>query len=235
MRLELLLLCVGVAACGTKNTQPTAGPGQAAQDCKLQDHPRPFIISWDAMERSSLEVQASRQLVFVRYEGCTLSLLEGCQVEGGSYLDPEWAPGKLETIEIQTQNQLMKALPLAASLLGARVSGGESFKAEYFIAGTRRADKDAVSRSELAANQGCSGATHFVHELDLGAFSLRSAKDLEVAASASAASGAEIGGRTSKHQSVSRQSGDLASCTTEDPAAARQCQAPIRLTLRELE
>ena len=51
----------------------------AGQDtCDPKTHKRPFIIEWDATDMSSFEQHAANDVVFVRYEGCELQVLDEC-------------------------------------------------------------------------------------------------------------------------------------------------------------
>ena len=206
--------------------------------CNPDNHKRPFIIEWDATDRSSFEAQAASDIIFVKYEGCTLTVLDECRNESirgekGAYLPPEWTSGALETIDIKTEGELVAKLPLGVATLSTRVAGGESFHMEYYVAGTRSATRDAVYRAELGDNPGCDGATHFVHAYNLGAFALGSAQDVEVGAGGSAYGfGAE--GKASKSKSAEKKGGDLGVCKADDATEVQDCQTPIRLSLRSV-
>ena len=236
----LLTLSVGSLACGPKDgAQQSNVPGDQASTpadaaCSSDGHDQPFIISWDATDRSSFESTAAGNLVFVKYEGCSLTVLDECALDSGAYGEPQWAAGELQTMSVETGDQLTRLLPLAASALGSRVSSGESFHMEYYVAGTRTADTEAVAASDVASRPGCEGATHFVRGFDLGAFALGSAKNLEMSAGGSAF-GFQAEASASKSQSAERKGGDLSTCGGEDPTTAKQCQAPIRLTLSALQ
>src|SRR5579864_8988880 len=72
-----------------------------ANKCNPKNHNRPFIIEWDATDMSSFQSHATSDVVFVRYQGCDLEVLEGCRddsVKGafGSYKPVEWTSGGLE-------------------------------------------------------------------------------------------------------------------------------------------
>jgi hypothetical protein len=52
----------------------------AGQDrCSPKRHDRPFIIEWDATDLSQFESITSNDLVFVRYEGCDLHVVDSCR------------------------------------------------------------------------------------------------------------------------------------------------------------
>ena len=248
------LLCAAVlfaasSACASKNKDLAGGrdSGQSRlmdqtfagqNSCNPDNHKRPFIIEWDATDRSSFEAQAASDIIFVKYEGCTLTVLDECRNESirgekGAYLPPEWTSGALETIDIKTEGELVAKLPLGVATLSTRVAGGESFHMEYYVAGTRNATRDAVYRAELNDNPGCEGATHFVHAYNLGAFALGSAQNVEVGAGGSAYGfGAE--GSASKSKSAEKKGGDLGVCKADDATEVQDCQTPIRLSLRTI-
>src|SRR5580698_10846410 len=80
---------------GTKsaNDVQTAGLSQTAvgkNKCDPKSANRPFVIEWDATDMSSFESRAANDVVFVKYQGCDLQVLDSCSndsVKGafGSY------------------------------------------------------------------------------------------------------------------------------------------------------
>lgn len=227
----------GTRASGQSKLMDQTFAGQNA--CDPANHKRPFIIEWDATDMSSFEQIVNNDIVVVRYEGCTLTVLDECRNESirgsqGAYLPPEWTSGSLETIDISNEGELYAKLPLGSASLGGRVSGGESFHMEYFVAGTRQATRDSVYAADLAANPGCEGATHFVHSYNLGAFALGSASELNVEAGGSAYGYVEAGGNRSSKQSAEKKGGDLSTCSSDSAQEIRGCKAPIRLGLRKV-
>jgi hypothetical protein len=206
--------------------------------CNPDDHDRPFIVEWDATDMSSFESLAANDIVFVKYEGCNLKVLDECKNdsikgEQGAYKPPEWTSGQLEVIDISNSAELTAKLPLAQATLGGRVSGGEKFHMEYFVAGTRMASRDAVYESDLDGRYGCDQATHFVYGYNLGAFALASAENLEVEAGGSAF-GFGATGKTDSSRSAEKKGGDLKACKSDSATEVLECKAPIRLRLRKI-
>lgn len=248
MRSSLFAL---VALLGCASTPGTSGDRESGQSglmdqtfagknaCNPDGHLRPFIIEWDATDASGFEALAANDIVFVRYEGCSLTVLDGCRDEDikgslGAYKTPQWTSGALETVSIENEGELYAKLPLGAATLGGRASAGEKFHMEYYVAGTRSATRSAVHREDIAATTGCEGSTHFVHSYNLGAFALGSAKNVTVEAGASAY-GFSAGGSKRKAHSAEKKGGDLGVCTAETATELSGCQAPIRLTLRPIQ
>lgn len=226
----------GSRASGQSRLMDQTTAGQDA--CDPDNHKRPFIIEWDATDMSSFEQIVANDIVVVKYEGCTLTVLDECRNESirgsqGSYLPPEWTSGSLETIDISNEGELYAKLPLGSASLGGRVSGGEQFHMEYYVAGTRQATRDAVYVADLASNPGCEGATHFVHGYNLGAFALGSASEINTEAGGSAY-GFGAGGSTTSKRSADKKGGDLATCKSDSAQEIRGCKAPIRLSLRKV-
>ena len=241
----LSLVAVGCANAPKSSGKRDSGQSRlmdqtlAGQDkCDPANHKRPFIIEWDATDMSSFEQIVANDIVVVRYEGCTLTVLDECRNESirgeqGSYLPPEWTSGSLETIDISNEGELYAKLPLGSATLGGRVSGGEKFHMEYFVAGTRQATRDAVYRADLASNPGCEGATHFVHGYNLGAFALGLANELNATVGGSVY-GFGAGGSNTRKSSAEKKGGDLATCKSDSATEVLGCKAPIRLSLREV-
>lgn len=226
----------GTRDSGQSNLMDKTFAGQNA--CDPDGHPKPFIIEWDATDMSSFESFATNDVVVVRYEGCSLVVLDECRNESilgsqGSYRPPEFTSGSLETIDISNQGELHAKLPLGSASLGGRISGGETFHMEYYVAGKREATRDALYRDDLASNPGCDGATHFVHGYNLGAFALGSAAKLDTKVGGSVY-GFGAGGSTSSTRSADKKGGDLAVCRSDTATEVAGCKAPIRLSLRKI-
>lgn len=251
--LVLLAGIIVTAACGSSAIpSPVAAPpresGQSRliektvagkNRCNPQDHTRPFVVEWDGTDISSFESRANTDVVFVRYEGCNLQVLDGCTNDAirgslGAYGPVDWTSGSVEKVDILNEDELYAKLPLGTAVLGARVQGGERFHMEYFVSGTRKATRPAVYRSELDRVPGCKRATHYVYAYNVGAFALGSFSKLE--GSAGATLWGAGGGVNSKNQSaIEKQGGVLASCRGESATEVSTCKVPIRLTLREVE
>ena len=71
----------------------------------------------------------SNDIVFVRYEGCELRVIDSCRndsVKGalGAYKTVDWTSGSVEKMDISNEGELYAKLPLGAATLGGRVSRG---------------------------------------------------------------------------------------------------------------
>lgn len=247
----MCLLSLTLAVPGCTGRIPKSGPtresGQsglmnetfaAKNACNPDNHLRPFIIEWDATDRSSFEAYAANDVVVVRYEGCNMTVLEECRNdsvrgEQGAYKPVEWTSGALEKLNISNQGELVAKLPLSVGTLGGRVAGGEKFSMEYFVAGTRNSTRSAVYRDDLAGNPGCDGATHFVYGFNLGAFALGSVTEF-VAEAGVSLYGFGAGGKNERSRTADKQGGDLGTCKGDSAKDVDGCKSPIRLTLRPI-
>jgi hypothetical protein len=238
------LLAVVLVGCGSSLPAPahknlmdetTAGQNRCAI---TKSHERPFVIEWDATDLASFEAKAQRDVVFVRYEGCNLTVLYGCSdssVPGklGTYGQPIVTAGAVEAVDIANESELYAQLPLAAASLSARVQAGDALHMRYFVSGVVTSTRDSIAKSALTPYAACNDATHFVWAYNLGGFELTSqAHDRTEGSAALGAAGAG-GGRASSEKRL-KSGGDLASCTGETAAVTRACRVPIRLALRAL-
>ena len=232
----------GSVAPGTKSAADVQASGlkdsAAGNRCSPKNHDRPFIIDWDATDAASFESRAANDVIFVRYQGCDLIVMDSCvndSVKGsfGSYKPVEWTSGSVESLDIANEGELYAKLPLGAATLGGRVQGGEKFHMEYFVSGTRSATRGEVHRADLAKTQGCKNATHFVYAYNLGAFALKAQSNVHGEAGGTVA-GFGGGARRSSQQAAEKKGGDLSTCRGESAKEQQACKAPIRLTLREI-
>jgi pentatricopeptide repeat protein len=204
--------------------------------CSPENHDRPFIVEWDATDMSSFESYAANDVVMVRYEGCTLKVIDTCRDDSihgalGSYKAVEWTSGSLESLDISDENELYAKLPLGQASLGGRVRSGEKFKMEYYVAGTRSATRSKIFAGDLKKVGGCDEVTHFVYAYNLGAFALGSVQSLDATVGGSIY-GFGAGANKSTSRKADKKGGDLATCKSDVATEVAGCKAPIRLTLR---
>ncbi|MCA9620785.1 MAG: hypothetical protein KC731_17295 [Myxococcales bacterium] len=236
----LLSSMLGLLACGAPANpaksnlmdQTTAGKNR----CVVQDdQAKLFVVEWDATDAATFESLANRDVVFARYEGCELRLIDGCQdgsVAGryGTYREPVLTSGAEESFVISNQDELGAKLPLGALTLGGEISAKQALELKYFVAGSVTATRDEVYQSEIADNPRCASATHVVWGYTLGSYRLLARDATHVQAGASF-KGIGASGKHDEQSQALRQAGDFEACTKVDNHA---CQVPIRLTLRPI-
>lgn len=229
----LLPACGGSSAVSPSSSavsKSALGAGKCQSD---GDEHKLFLVEWDATDLSSFESKAGRDLVFVKYEQCTMKVLHGCSDDGiagryGSYKPAEMTSGTLESLKVKTEDELYAKLPLGAATLGGEIARGKALDLAYHVSGTAYSTRDQVYKSDLDGNARCAGATHFVASYNLGAFRLSSVDSTKVGADVSVGS---VGGgaKHADEASALKQGGDIASCATFDQHA---CRVPIRVLLR---
>lgn len=233
----LLLGCGGAPpapdATPTLMDKTTAGQNRCIV---TKSHERPFVIEWDATDLASFEAKAARDVVFVRYQGCHLTVLDCADASmggrHGAYRAPEWTSGAVEGFDMSTEQELYAQLPLGAASLSGRLESGQSLRLRYFVSGVSTATRDVLYKKDLPER--CAAATHFVQAYNLGAFELGAMARGKASASAGI-HGFGAGGSTSKDVSVLKRGGELDACRDEAARGSKRCQVPIRITLRELE
>jgi hypothetical protein len=209
-----------------------------AQKCEeaKKGHDRPFVVEWDATDLASFEARASRDTIFVRYDGCKLDVLERC-ADGnapgklGAYGTPTFTSGTVQGFDVKNEGELYAKLPLGAATLSGRVQAGEKLHLTYFVSGVAQDTRDAVYESDLRPNTGCAGATHFVWAYNLGAFELSTSESVSGEAQGSVAGIGSGGGKRSNEKSSVSSGGKLVACESQDQ---RSCRVPIRLALRSI-
>ena len=150
---------------GAKSASDVQSAGMAQSfagknKCNPRSVDRPFVIEWDATDMSSFESRAANDVIFVKYEGCDLKIVDACVHDSergsfGSYRPVEWTSGSVESLDVNNEGDLYAKLPLGAATLGGRVEGGEKFHMEYFVSGTRSATRESVHRGDLAKVSAC--------------------------------------------------------------------------------
>lgn len=240
---SLLISCGGsVPAVGkTRDSGQSSLMGQSfagANKCSPNTHERPFVVEWDATDSASFEALAASDVVFVKYQGCELTVLDGCNDESikgsfGAYRPVQWTSGAVEKVDIGSEGDLYAKLPLSVATLGGRVAAGETFHMEYYVAGVKTATRGAIYRDDISRVRACKEATHFVYGYNLGAFALASTKDIQGEVGATVW-GIGAGGHSKSSYAAEKKGGQLTSCTGDSAKEVESCKAPIRLTLREI-
>lgn len=239
-----VLVSAGSLALGCGGSGPLDRPSDTAVEasavgknrCTAEgDEQRLFVVDWDATDLAAFESRAGRDVVFVKYADCKVTILHGCSDDGiagrfGAYDKAIATSGTVESLVVKDTDELYAKLPLGAATFGTEVSRGKALDLSYFVSGTVNATRDSVYRDDLKAQGRCTEATHFVSSYALGAFTLASVDKASLGASASAA-GFGGGGKTTSEAAALKKGGDMASCSSLDPHG---CRVPIRLTLRPL-
>ncbi len=231
------------AGCGGAPVAPTREAAvestyAGSHKCEATAHTRPFVIEWDATDMSTFESRASKDLVFVRYQGCDLEVLNSCADDAiagsfGAYRPPAWTSGSVETVDIENTGDLYAKLPLGVATLGGKVERGIKLRMEYYVSGVATATREQVYRESLAKNPACATATHFVYGFNLGAFSIFSEETAKDSAGAEV-QGVGVGGESTRKRQSEKLGGELAACKGTTAADTDKCRIPIRLMLKPI-
>ncbi|MEM7154546.1 MAG: hypothetical protein AAF799_16990 [Myxococcota bacterium] len=210
--------------------EPTAVPdlAQATSQSKCEvrrSADKPLVIEWPAADRAALEARARDSLVAVRYQGCTMEVLNHCDISG-SYDYVALNP-KHEQVKIREADELYARLPVGAAALEGKLERSGELVIDLSIVGRHQADRHVVSDRELEGR--CEGATHVLTGLTVGAFTLRQAAHGEAGAHAKAGPAGAGGSIERSHEMLARD-GDPQSCEhpTADELASSQSQPPAR-------
>jgi hypothetical protein len=207
--------------------------------CQADAHDRPFIVEWDATDIATFENRAARDIVFVRYEGCELRVIDACSDDSvpgryGSYAPPRWTSGAVEKISIADSAELYAKLPLGVGTFGGEVERGVTLDVEYYVSGVATATRGAIYRGALKENPGCADATHFVKAYNLGAFTIDASEAARDAAGANV-QGVGVGGESRRSTKTAKRAGELSACSGTTAVDSDKCRVPIRLALVALQ
>ncbi len=195
-------------SCGTRGESVKVVEPQGQRCTAPESTARPLLADWSAADMASMQTTAEKSVVVVRYDGCTLELLEGCHLPG-KYVFKETARS-LDSVLVNSREKLYEKLPLGADNLVSRVESGFELELSYVSTGTLSARISDRSKGMLVGD--CDGATHFVHSMITGAYELEARK----------------GGVDSK---VIRKGGDLKGCDGGASYTDTKCQAVVQAVL----
>ncbi len=215
---------IALLGCGPKPAPVTASPF-----VKWLDSPRlrPYVIDWKADERVRLEKQIDQggAVVAVTEEGPTV--LSRCRLESG-YTYNSVTP-RDEHLMMNNRASLAANLPIAALTVGAEFETGTAVELDWMMVGmvTFNAPDAAL---ELVGD--CEGATHYVAEVVLGAFEVRSSNSIGGAAKVGAV-------KLSNGQSIdlSRRDGNMEACKqarADQETPPSECATMVQVELLPL-
>ncbi len=207
---------------------PQTDPTPLAK-CKVAaDAANPLVTEWPASEKAHLQSLTDEQLVAVEYSGCELRIIDACRLSG-SYT---WSRTTLatDTIEIGSSDELYAKLPLGALSLEGELQRSGRLAVRTTVAGQLR----STAMPTDPPGGACSGATHFVSAISVGAFKLLSGSDISGGGRVGVA-GVGAGAKGSKKEVTLREAGTQSSCAeSTDEAPHGQCASPIQVFLQPL-
>ncbi|PRP93655.1 Serine/threonine-protein kinase pkn1 [Enhygromyxa salina] len=200
------------------------------------DNDDPLLVEWPSTQRSALEAELSRSesLIVVRYTGCEMEVLRGCEV-GGSYRWTE-VSAKHDELEIRSAREVWAKIPLAAAKLVAAVEQYGALHLDMQLIGQYTGASVAPTR-DLLQGRRCEEATHVVGSLMVGAFELTSSTGASFEAGAEV-QGAGAGVGASRHDGYYSSDGNPESCRSgrsySSYAPSEDCQSLLQIELLEI-
>lgn len=221
--------CGGVLPASRHPEQDSPGDPTPLSKCKVTaSATSPLVTEWPVSEKSHLETRLSVGAVAVEYTGCSMRILDGCQV-GGAYVFQRTTLGK-DRIEILDEDELYAKLPLGAAALSAELKNSGRVAVLTTVAGQIRL-ADSVDSLQIPAKGSCGEATHVITGVAVGAFRMISGGARTTAGGATLV-GAGVGAKDVHSEVTIREAGDPSSCE-QTPATQvhPQCSSPIQLFL----
>jgi TPR repeat protein len=226
--------CGGSVAKGVRPDDPTYARAVGEKCVTGDGSPQPLVVDWRADARADLEVAMKRGVAVVAYDCKSLRVLPDCTVDGSyGFAGVSYKEQKLH---LQNTDEIKANLPagVIAASFDAQTKRDAALDVQLAIAGKQLATVSDATMGKLRGR--CTGATHFVRAVTVGAFSLDTSTSATVDASAKLVASASTNGTSAKtwHQ----QDGDRAACASAVPGAVAPpagCSSPLRLDLAAFE
>ena len=235
--LFILAMAAPIPACGppalpagSKIKLPQGGGEGGKYQCRdVTGSSEPWLVEWDPPAKARFQSASADGVLLVKYQGCSLGVLYGCEVKG-SYRFLE-TTRSLQTEHIGNEAELFAKLPIGALNLAGEFKKGEKWSLDYVVVGTRTASVRDVRREALSGR--CAGATHLVKGMAVGAYQLSAGAHRKVGAEASLKGVGGAGGKVGSEARRLRQDGQYDKCVKPGTAAGdRGCQAIVKLYLQ---
>lgn len=227
-----------LSACGggmANTAQGLAAAPQLPADqarCKISaSSENPLVTEWPASEKANFEARLAEGAIVVGYSGCSMKVLRNCRV-GGSYA---WHRTTLatDTVEIHNEDELFAKLPLGAVSLQGELERSGRLAVQTTVSG--QLELRGFESAGIPKDESCSGATHVVGALSIGAFRLLSGGAAKVGGSADVSMIGAAKGSSSSSETTMREAGQFGRCEASTPDAPdAQCASPIQVFLRPL-
>jgi hypothetical protein len=221
-----LLLAAG---CGPMldPTVPTYAPRDQTSASAAKSASRPLVLEWPAADRAALEAQRAGGVVVVRYGGSQMEVLRGCRIAGAYRYVP--VTPKEEGLVVHDTSELSAAMPIHTVSLEARLQQKQQLDVSMTIVGMFESDAASFQAADLRGQ--CSGATHVVQALAVGAFEIDASAHSEASAGVKAFGGSAAGSQDATREVVHKD-GDKAACSkgsSHDAQPPYACGAMIRV------
>jgi hypothetical protein len=218
--------CFGTGGEGMRATAPSV-PSELAK-CKVAaSHENPLVTEWPASEKANLEARLREGTVVVSYSGCAMKLLPQCRVQGNYGF--RRTTTSTDVIEIHDSDELYAKLPLGAVSLEGELERSGRLAVQTTVSG--QLELRGWNRS-VPEDPACTGATHVMGALSVGAFKLRSGGTVSAKGGAGVPVVGAASAGTSSSESLLKEAGSPEACkdsTNDSPSA--ECNSPIQIFL----
>lgn len=242
LALALPSVLLAAASCGGKVAEPvrpkdpTAANALGGPELKCSNEPafaRPLIIDLDAEARMDLEAAMKKGVAIVSFDCASMRVLSNCSLPDTSY---EYAgtTRNERVVQMKGLDELKATMPFSAGKLSGEVQSGKTIDIGLVLVGKRSTVVSKVQADHLKG--ACEGATHFVQNASIGAFSMSTGAAGKVAAVAELFN-AGASGKSESTRSATTSNGSLEACrTSKDDADAppQDCRAPLRIELQPI-
>jgi hypothetical protein len=221
-----LLLAAGCAP-ALDPSVPKYAPVDQTSASAAKSASRPLVLEWPAADRAALEAQRAGGVVVVRYGGSQMEVLRGCRI-AGTYRYVPVTP-KEEGLVVKDATELAAAMPIHTVSLEARLQQKQELGVSMTIVGMYEADAGSFGAADLRGE--CTGATHVVQALAVGAFEIDASAHADASAGVKALGGGVSGSQDSSREVVHKD-GDKAACAkggAHDTSPPYACGAMIRV------
>jgi hypothetical protein len=221
---------LGIAACARPALDPTVpayAPGDQTSASAAKSASRPLVLEWPAADRAALEAQRAGGVVVVRYGGSEMEILRGCRAPGAYRYVP--VTPKQEGLVVRDATELAAAMPIHTVSLEARLQHQQELDVSMTIVGLYQADGHSFAAGDLQGE--CTGATHVVQALAVGAFEI-DASARTAASGGVSAMGAGVSAGQDASREVVHKDGDRDACArggAHDVSPPFSCGAMLRV------
>ena len=237
--LGTLLLSLALPSCGGAVGEAIRPPDQtasgalggAAATCAGDPkYAKPLIVDLDPDARVDLEATMKKGVAVVAYDCASFRVLSSCKLPDAGY---EYAgvSRKEQVVQMNSMDDLHANMPISSAKLGAEVKSGRSIDLALVLVGRRTTTLAKVAKEDLKGS--CEGATHFVQNATLGAFSMATGS---VGKAAAVVEMFNYGGGASSEseRKAMNKDGSLDECRKSEPDSDNppaECRAPLRVEL----
>ena len=227
-----ILALIALASCLPRSAPTSAVAERGRPACGDPDEEDArLVVDWSPLDRSKLESAVRRGDVLVRFDGCRARIADGCTAARPYGFSA--TSRQREIMLLRDAGELAVRLPFLASRFGASVSRSSALDVTMTVVGRYEAGPTRLSSSEVEGE--CTGVTHMVSSVSVGAF----AKAPPEEPNANAAADLLVTGRAAyaterRHLDSAGIEERCSVARRDDALPPEDCAIPLRVELRRL-